>query len=35
MSANGAGRLMYEYDEVTRSQILDMLFTPRMGTYVD
>ena len=33
MSANGAARLLYEYPEATRSQILDLLFSPAMGTY--
>jgi hypothetical protein len=32
MSANGAARLLFEYPEPTRSQILDMLFLPSMGT---
>jgi hypothetical protein len=32
MSVNGAGRLLHEYPEPTRSEILDMLFTPGLGT---
>ena len=32
MSANGAARLLLEYPEPTRSQILDVLFSPSMGT---
>lgn len=32
MSANGAARLLFEYPEPTRSQILDMLFLPATGT---
>lgn len=31
MSANGAARLLFEYPEPTRSEILDMLFLPSMG----
>ena len=33
MSVNGAARLLYEYPEPTRSELLDMFFTPRgVGT---
>ena len=32
MSANGAARLMFEYPEPTRSEILDLLFVPGKGT---
>jgi hypothetical protein len=32
MSANGAARLLFEYPEPTRSQILDMLFAAGQGT---
>jgi hypothetical protein len=32
MSANGAARLLFEYPEPTRSEIMDLLFLPSMGT---
>jgi hypothetical protein len=32
MSANGAARLLFEYPEPTRSQVLDLLFKPGTGT---
>ena len=32
MSANGAARLLFEYSEPTRSEILDLLFSPGLGT---
>ena len=32
MSANGAARLLYEYPEPTRSQLMDLFFSPGMGT---